>query len=152
MTCLQLTQSTKVLIEALKKYYIKKIRTKDPVDGGISYKEKKLNERLKDELVQSSKNLNQLIARIEEKIILGEGLDMSLKKGRLLPPVQGRLLNKFGRKRDNLYNTYIVYNGINILSPIGASVRAVFEGKTLYTGTLEGYGNIIILGHGKGSC
>ena len=25
----------------------------------------------------------------------------------------------------------------------------IFEGKTLYTGTLEGYGNIVILGHGK---
>ena len=28
-------------IASLKKYYIKKIRTKDPVDGGISYKEKR---------------------------------------------------------------------------------------------------------------
>ena len=28
--------------------------------------------------------------------------------------------------------------------------KAVFDGKILYTGTLEGYGNIIIIGHGKG--
>jgi len=27
-------------------------------------------------------------------------------------------------------------------------VRSVFNGKVLYTGTLEGYGNIIIVGHG----
>ena len=30
----------------------------------------------------------------------------------------------------------------------GAPVRSVFNGKVLYTGTLDGYGNIIIIGHG----
>ena len=112
-------------------------------------KEKKLNKRLKNELVQSSKKLNQLIARLEEKLILGEGLDISDKKGRLPFPVKGKFLNKYGRKRDKRYNTFIVYNGVNIRSAKGTPVRSVFTGKVLYTGTLEGYGNIIIIGHGK---
>ena len=112
-------------------------------------KEKIISERYKNELVQSSKKLNQLIARLEEKKVLGEGLDLIDNKGRLLPPAKGKFLNKFGRKIDKQYDTYIVYNGINIRSPRGASVRAVFEGKILYTGTLEGYGNIVIIGHGK---
>jgi len=112
-------------------------------------KEKKINERLKGELVKASKNLNQLIARLEKKQILGEGLDISDKKGRLHLPVNGKILNSFGRQRDKQYDTYIVHNGVNIRSSKGAPVRAVFEGKTLYTGTLEGYGNIVIIGHGK---
>ena len=112
-------------------------------------KEKKLNKRLKNELVQSSKKLNQLIARLKEKLILGEGLDISDKKGRLAFPVKGKFLNKFGRKRDKRYNTFIVYNGVSIRSAKGTPVRSVFKGKVLYTGTLEGYGNIIIIGHGK---
>jgi len=112
-------------------------------------KEKKLNKRLKNELVQSSKKLNQLIARLKEKLILGEGLDISDKKGRLPFPVKGKFLNKFGRKRDKRYNTFIVYNGVSIRSAKGTPVRSVFKGKVLYTGTLEGYGNIIIIGHGK---
>ena len=112
-------------------------------------KEKKLNKQLKNELIQSSNKLNLLIARLEEKLILGEGLDISDKKGRLSPPVKGRFLNKFGRKRDKHYDTYIVYNGVNIRSAKGTPVRSVFAGKVLYTGTLEGYGNIIIIGHGK---
>ena len=29
------------------------------------------------------------------------------------------------------------------------SVHAVFDGKVLYTGELEGYGNLVIIGHGK---
>ena len=112
-------------------------------------KEKHSNLQLKDELVKSSNKLNQLISRLEGKIIEGEGLDIFDKKGRLLPPVKGRFLNLFGRVKDNRYNTYIVYNGVNIASRKGTAVRNVFNGKVLYTGKLDGYGNIVIIGHGK---
>ena len=111
-------------------------------------KEKKINKILKEELIHSSKKLNQLISRLENKIAHGEGLDISDKKGNLLPPVKGKLLNNFGRERDKIYNTYIVHNGVSIRVPKGAPVRSVFNGKVLYTGTLDGYGNIIIIGHG----
>ena len=90
-----------------------------------------------------------MISRLENKIIHGEGLDITDKKGNLLSPVKGKLLNKFGRERDKKYNTYIVHNGVSILVRKGSPVRSVFNGKVLYTGTLEGYGNIIIIGHGK---
>ena len=111
-------------------------------------KEKKINKILKEELVHSSKKLNQLISRLENKIAHGEGLDIADKKGNLLPPVKGKLLNNFGRERDKIYNTYIVHNGVSIRVRKGAPVRSVFNGKVLYTGTLDGYGNIIIIGHG----
>jgi murein hydrolase activator len=111
-------------------------------------KEKTLNKRLKDELVKSSKELNKLISRLETKIIHGEGIDIIDKKGSLFPPVKGNLLSKFGRKRDKKFNAYIVSNGINIKIKKGTAVRSIFNGKVLYTGTLEGYGNIIIVGHG----
>ena len=111
-------------------------------------KEKKINKILKEELVHSSKKLNQLISRLENKIAHGEGLDISDKKGNLLPPVKGKLLNNFGRERDKTYNTYIVHNGVSIRVRKGSPVRSVFNGKVLYTGTLDGYGNIIIIGHG----
>ena len=111
-------------------------------------KEKKINKILKEELVNSSKKLNQLISRLENKITHGQGLDISDKKGNLLPPVKGKLLNNFGRERDKIYNTYIVHNGVSIRVRKGAPVRSVFNGKVLYTGTLDGYGNIIIIGHG----
>ena len=111
-------------------------------------KEKKLNRRLRDELVNSSKQLNKLISRLETKMIKGEGVDIVDKKGSLIPPVIGHLLTKFGRKRDKKLNAYIVSNGIHIQIEKGSVVRSVFNGKVLYTGTLEGYGNIIIIGHG----
>jgi len=111
-------------------------------------KEKRINKLLREELVDSSKKLNQLISRLENKITHGEGLDINDKKGDLLPPVKGTLLNSFGRERNKRYNTYIIHNGVSIKVRKGAAVRSIFNGKVLYTGTLDGYGNIIIIGHG----
>lgn len=132
-----------------KKNQIKNEKNKKEKFLGRLVREKKSKERLKVELVRSSKRLNSLILKLEKKKILGKGLDIVDKKGRLVFPVKGKILNKFGRKRDKKFDTFIVYNGINIRSPKGSAVRAVFEGNVLYTGTLEGYGNIIIVGHGK---
>jgi septal ring factor EnvC (AmiA/AmiB activator) len=112
-------------------------------------KEIRTNKKIQEEQLKSTKDLNLIIARLEQKLTQGEGLDILDKKGWLPVPVKGRFLNKFGRERDKQYDTYIVYNGINIRSRRGTPVRSVFEGDVLYTGALEGYGNLIILGHGK---
>ncbi len=101
------------------------------------------------ELMQSSEELNQLIARLQEKLVLGRGLSIVDKKGRLRFPVPGTVINKFGRHKDKKYGTYIVNNGIDLKIASGTPVRAVFDGKVLFTGTLEGYGNLVILGHGE---
>lgn len=101
------------------------------------------------ELLKASENLNDLIGKLEEKLILDEGLSLEDMKGRLKYPVQGKPLNRFGKKWDERFDTYIVYNGINLGVKQGTPVRAIFYGKVLYTGFLEGYGNLIILGHGN---
>ncbi|TDJ59098.1 MAG: hypothetical protein E2O41_04875 [Nitrospina sp.] len=100
------------------------------------------------ELLKASGNLNELILKLEEKLVLGEGLSIADVKGRLVYPVKGKIINRFGRKMDKRFDTYIVYNGINLKVEKGTDVRSIFHGKVLYTGTLEGYGKIIIIGHG----
>lgn len=112
-------------------------------------REKSLKVKVKDELLLASKNLNGLISRLEEKMVLGEGLDIIDKKGKLLLPVTGKILNKFGKKRDKHYDTFIVYNGIDIKVQKGTPVRSIFAGKVLYANELKGYGNLIIVGHGN---
>ena len=135
------TVSKKREIEKTKKeksVYLKKIKRK-----------KNLSVKVKKELLAASNNLNSLIDKLLMKLVSGEGLDISDKKGRLKLPLKGRILNKFGRKRVKEYESYIVYNGINVRAPRGTPVQAVFDGKVLYTGELEGYGNLVIVGHGK---
>lgn len=112
-------------------------------------KEKSLKVKVKNELLMASKNLNGLISKLEEKLVLGQGLDIIDKKGKLILPVAGKVLNKFGKKRDKHYDTIIVYNGIDIKVQKGTPVRSVFAGKVLYANELKGYGNLIIIGHGN---
>ena len=112
-------------------------------------KKKSLNVKTRKELVAASNNLNKLIKKLLVKLDSGEGLEISDKKGRLKLPLNGQILNKFGRKRVKEYDSYIVYNGINVKAKKGSFVKAVFDGKILYAGELEGYGNIVIVGHGN---
>ena len=112
-------------------------------------KKKYFYEKVRNEMVVASSNLNKLIDKLLVKIVSGEGLDISDKKGRLKMPLNGKILNKFGKKRVKEYDSYIVYNGINVMAKKGSQVRAIFDGTVLYTGELEGYGNLVIIGHGK---
>ena len=108
-----------------------------------------LNVKTRKELVAASNNLNKLIKKLLVKLDSGEGLEISDKKGRLKLPLNGQILNKFGRKRVKEYDSYIVYNGINVKAKKGSFVKAVFDGKILYAGELEGYSNLVIVGHGN---
>ncbi len=101
------------------------------------------------ELLKASKKLNEIIKKLREKLVLGEGLSLTDVKGRLRFPVEGKILNRFGKRKDKKYNSYIVNNGINLKVDKGKEVRSIFHGKVLYRGFLEGYGNLIILGHGN---
>ena len=112
-------------------------------------KKKSLNIKTRKELVAASNNLNKLIKKLLVKLVSGEGLEISDKKGRLKLPLNGLILNKFGRKRVKEYDSYIVYNGINVKATKGSHVKAVFDGKILFAGSLEGYGNLVIVGHGN---
>ncbi len=121
-----------------KKRFLKKIK-----------KKKQYGIQTRKELQNASKNLNSLISKLLSKLVSGEGLDILDKKGRLALPVKGKILNKFGRQKDKQYGTFIVHNGINIKTRTGTPVRSIFNGKVLYTGELDGYGNLVIIGHGK---
>ena len=121
-----------------KNYFLKKIK-----------KKKQLGIQTRKELLKASNNLNDLIKKLLTKLVSGTGLDISDKKGRLSLPVKGKILYKFGRLKDKQFASFIVHNGINIRVRTGMSVRSVFDGKVLYTGELEGYGNLVIIGHGK---
>ena len=68
-------------------------------------------------------------------------------KGRLRLPVRGELMNRFGAAREEAGS---LWKGLFIRSVTGETVRAVADGRVVYADWLRGFGNLLILDHGKG--
>jgi len=66
--------------------------------------------------------------------------------GRFNWPVRGRLSSIYGSKGQGLHN-----DGINIIAPLGTSVRAADAGVVAYAGNeLRGFGNLLLIKHSGG--
>jgi murein DD-endopeptidase MepM/ murein hydrolase activator NlpD len=66
--------------------------------------------------------------------------------GRFNWPVRGRLLSVYGSKGEGLHN-----DGINIVAPLGTSVRAAGGGVVAYAGNeLRGFGHLLLIKHSGG--
>jgi septal ring factor EnvC (AmiA/AmiB activator) len=71
-------------------------------------------------------------------------------RGKLIWPVQGKIIRKFGKIKDKKYNTVISNPGIDIKAMANAPVYASSTGMVAYVSWLRGYGSFIILDHGGG--
>ena len=68
-------------------------------------------------------------------------------KGLLSLPVKGELVNRFGAAREE---TGATWKGLFIRSVSGETVHAVADGRVVYADWLRGFGNLLILDHGRG--
>jgi murein hydrolase activator len=68
-------------------------------------------------------------------------------KGQLKLPVRGELMNRYGASREETGTTW---KGVFIRSVSGETVHAVADGRVVYADWLRGFGNLLILDHGKG--
>ncbi len=69
-------------------------------------------------------------------------------KGKLLWPVEGRIMTNYGPLR--IDNTSTHYNGVDIQADRGTPFYAVFKGRVKYADWFQDYGRLIILDHGGG--
>jgi len=110
------------------------------------------------ELEAASAQLQGLINRLEkelqekaqEKTFVPSGKKFTVLRGKLPYPVKGKILSTFGRNENSKFNTFTVQKGIEIEAPLGAGIRAVHDGRVLYSDWFKGYGKILIIDHGDG--
>ncbi len=93
------------------------------------------------ELEERGKELQMLVDKLErEKRLLVYGKPKhEILKGKLISPVQGKVISLFKEKGQN---------GIEIRAPMGAEIHAILSGKVLYADWFKGFGNIVIIDHG----
>jgi len=132
------------------------IRAKKSIINKINSQKEAYLKSLK-ELEQSSLEIKNIIERIykqqeedSKRVTQKEVPTITLKpkKGILALPVQGKLISGYGRHKNTDFNTYTFNSGIDISAPLGQVVHAAGSGEVIYTGSIKGYGQIIIIDHG----
>jgi septal ring factor EnvC (AmiA/AmiB activator) len=68
-------------------------------------------------------------------------------KGKLTLPVTGTVTNRFGDTRPD---STVRWKGLFLRTSAGQNVKAVAAGRVVFADWLRGFGNLIILDHGKG--
>jgi septal ring factor EnvC (AmiA/AmiB activator) len=101
-------------------------------------------------LEEKARRLQRLVDTLSlQKRGLAPLTDIRAVQGALAWPVEGKVIERFGRQRNAKFSTYTVNNGLKIEAAPGTQVRAVFQGTVLFSQWFKGYGNLIILDHGN---
>ena len=119
--------------------------------------EKSLQLAAVKELESSSRNLLELIKRLEREVNKKAKLTpmpgikgFALMKGKLPFPARGKIVSYFGKSQNEELHTSFFQKGIEIAAPSGSDIKAIYNGRVLYADWLKGYGKIIIIDHGEG--
>ena len=76
-----------------------------------------------------------------------DGSPFELLKGKLALPVRGEITNTFGTPRPD---STVLWKGLFLRTSSGQAVKAVAAGRVVFADWLRGFGNLLILDHGKG--
>jgi murein hydrolase activator len=102
------------------------------------------------ELEEKARRLERLINLLSQQEAGGAvAQDIRAFQGALAWPVEGKVVERFGRQRDPKFDTLTNNNGLKIAAAAGLPVKAVFQGTVLFSQWFKGYGNLIILDHGN---
>jgi len=124
-----------------KKEEIKKVRERKRALLKSIQDQRVVYQKVIGELEERAKELQTLIGKLEqEKSLFAYGKPKyETLKGKLNPPVQGKVISFFKERGQN---------GIEIKAPMRTEIKAVLSGKILYADWFKGFGNVVIIDHG----
>jgi septal ring factor EnvC (AmiA/AmiB activator) len=102
------------------------------------------------ELEEKAKRLEHLLDVLSRQNgAAAAATDIRSVQGALAWPVQGKIIEHFGKQVNAKFSTVTFSNGLKIAAAPGAEVRSVFAGTVLFSQWFKGYGNLVILDHGN---
>jgi len=109
-----------------------------------THKEKAFLETGVKELELASQKLKDTLIRIEKRDEKRTEIpsDFANARGKLPMPLEGRILKEGDSSQGGL-------KGITIEGRPGAEVKAVYAGRIDFSGSLKGYGEIVVINHGS---
>ena len=107
--------------------------------------ERETAERAYRELIETSRQIEQMIKRIQsgEKNIGGS-------TGTMTWPAEGEITSPFGWRVHPIFGTQRLHTGIDIGADYGDAIRAADGGVVIHADWMSGYGNAVIIDHGNG--
>ncbi|MBW1777186.1 MAG: peptidoglycan DD-metalloendopeptidase family protein [Deltaproteobacteria bacterium] len=108
-----------------------------------------------EDLKRSALRLERILEDLRQRAkkdpsIQPKGGSFSAMKGLLPMPVEGKIIAKFGTYEIPRLRMKARRNGIEIKTTPGSPVKAVFDGKVVFSDWFRGYGNLVIIDHGEG--
>ena len=97
-------------------------------------------------MVQMERDLTALLGRVQDPSSPSRGL--ARFHGLLAWPVTGAVALPFGNVRHPRFHTQVPHQGLEIACDPGTEVKALFEGRVVYSDWLRGYGEMIVIDHG----
>ncbi len=76
-----------------------------------------------------------------------DGSPFDQLKGKLTLPVRGEITNRFGTPRPD---STVQWKGLFLRTSSGQAVKAIAAGQVVFADWLRGFGNLLIIDHGKG--
>ena len=76
-----------------------------------------------------------------------DGSPFDQLKGKLALPVKGEVTNQFGAQRPD---STVQWKGLFLRTSAGQAVKVVAAGRVVFADWLRGFGNLLIVDHGKG--
>jgi len=70
------------------------------------------------------------------------------RQGKLKPPVARQIAQKYGMVFDSKFDTKIFHKGVFFAAPVGDKVAALYHGKVIHAGWVNGFGELLIVDHG----
>ena len=108
---------------------------------------RRLTHRLDDDLTREHKALMRLVKRNWAELRSLRGLDGA---PRLVRPVRGKVVGRFGPYTDRVLDLPSIRNGVELRARKNAPVRAMADGRVVLVTTLPGFENVVIVDHGGG--
>lgn len=112
-------------------------------------KRRKQAEEAKRRIMSSTKSEQEKTAdliKFSPDIINETGVSFIKAKGTLSRPVRGKIVTRYGEEMSKGVSS----KGLTFQTRDRAQVIAPFDGSVLFAGPFRGYGNLIIIEHGKG--
>lgn len=103
-----------------------------------------------EDLREREAALERLIGLLAAEDRVTGNEDIRGYRGALPWPVEGRVVQGFGRRYLPKYSTYTVCNGLRFAAPSNEPVTAVFPGIVAFARHFKGYGNMVVIDHGSG--